>query len=419
MDTILQAVKLVEQNKIEKALQLLKEFLPEANDDEKFTIAELYLKWGFLDEAEEILSELLSKYPEELDLKLTLADIYIEKENDEFAIEILAEIPEDSPAYIQALVQLADLYQAQGLFEVAEQKLITAKQMVPNEVIIDFALGELYYSIGEFNKATTHYEKVLLEHDYIAEVSVTDRLAEAYAASGNYEKALDYFKKGDDKSPDKFFKYGVTANQAERRDIAIAAWKQVIELDPHYHAVYENLAEALKEEGMLQEALEMAEKGLEVDSFNKSLYFVAATIAHQLNKEEQSEKYVREAVALDPDYLEAILFLIEFLKDRERHSEIIELITSIQATGSEEPLYDWELARAHEEEEQYQSALESYRKAHINLQEDPDFLKEYGYFLTEEGLVSEAIPVFRNYLNHIPDDYTIEEFLVRLESQEH
>ncbi len=103
--------------------------------------------------------------------------------------------------------------------------------------------------------------------------------------------------------------------------------------------------------------------------------------------------------------MEAILFLLEFLKERNRHSEIIELITSIKSTGSLESLYDWELAKAYTEEEKYKEALSSYREAYQNLSDDPDFLKEYGYFLTEEGLISEAIDVLNKYLNFVPDDY--------------
>src|SRR5699024_5537395 len=224
MDTILHAVKLVEDNQINEALQLLQNYLGKANDDERFTIADLYLQWGFLDEAADILNDLMIKYTDETDIRINLADIYIEQEKDEAAIDVLAEIDENEPAYVQALIQLADLYQAQGLFEVAEQKLLTAKNLLPKEVIIDFALGELYYSVGEFLKALNYYEKVGAAEKEIAEVSIYDRLAESYAAVGSYEKSLNYFKEGTDESPDKFFKYGITAMQAGRNDIAINAW---------------------------------------------------------------------------------------------------------------------------------------------------------------------------------------------------
>lgn len=418
MDTILRAVELVEDNKIEKGLRLLKGYVPKANDDEKFTIAELYLSWGFLDEAKVILENLLSKYPDESDLRLRLADIYIEKEEDESAISILNEIDEDDPSHIQALLQLADLYQVQGLFEVAEQKLLKAKQIAPNELIIDFALGELYFSVGVYNKAVIYYEEVSKEYDMLADVSIKDRLAESLAGIGKYEKALEYFKEGKEKSPDKYFKYGVTATQAERNDIAISAWKKVIELDPYYHSVYENLAKAFQNEGMYKEAFEMAKNGIRHDSFNKELYFLAGSIAHQLQNEE-SEEFLREAIALDPDYTEATLFLVQTLKDQNRFHEIIELLESSKSMGTEEPLYDWELARAYKEEERYKEALESYREAYLHLKDDPDFLKEFGYYLTEEGLVSEAIPVFKQYLSISPDDFTVEEFVLRLETEEY
>lgn len=418
MDTILKAVELVENNQIEKALKLLKGFVKKATDDELYTIAELYLQWGFQEEAAAILKELLRKYPEEGDLKLSLVDIYIEQEDDEAAIELLVAVKKDDPEYVQALLQLADLYQAQGLFEVAEQKLLTAKNMMPNEVIIDFALGELFFSIGEYIKAVTYYEKVATEQDMLAEVSVLDRLAESYAGIGEYEKAITYFKDGSDETPDKFYKYGVTASQAGRNDIAIKAWKRVLELDEYYHTVYYNLSEALQENGMIEEAYDTAKKGLQVDEFNKQLYLLTGTIAHQLNKDTDSEDYVRQAIALDPDYREAILFLIEFLKEKNRFTEIIELLVGIKAIGTEESQYDWELARAYNEEEQYAEALQAYQEAYVNLVDDTDFLKEYGYFLTEEGNTLEALSVFQSYLKQIPDDHVVEEFLSRLKTSD-
>lgn len=163
----------------------------------------------------------------------------------------------------------------------------------------------------------------------------------------------------------------------------------------------------------------MAKQGLEQDSFNKELYLTCAKLARELDNDEEVEEYIREAVALDPDFLEATLFFLEFLKEEDRHSDVIELLTSIKSTGSADPLYDWELARAYREEELNDEALASYRDAYLNLYEDTDFLKEYGFFLTEEGRTAEAIAVFKKYLEILPHDYTVEEFLYRLESEDY
>ena len=67
----------------------------------------------------------------------------------------------EDPSFPESLVLLADLYQMEGLYEVSEQKLLKAKELLPNEIVIDFALGELYAEQGKFTDAIRYYEKVL------------------------------------------------------------------------------------------------------------------------------------------------------------------------------------------------------------------------------------------------------------------
>ncbi|RKQ37654.1 tetratricopeptide repeat protein [Oceanobacillus halophilus] len=414
MNTIMEAYQLIENNQSEKALELLKQYEKSATDDEKFTIAQMYMQLGFLQEANVILSDLLMKYPDESELNITLADIYIELEQDEQAIELLLQIEEGDPSYLQALIQLADLYQAQGLFEVAEQKLLKAKKLEPNEEIIDFALGELYFSIGEYQKAILYYEKVISEKDQVANISIHERLGEAYAASGEYEKALSHYKDADSTDPESLFRYGITAFQADRNDIAIKAWEKVIELDPYYHTVYYQLAQAYENDGRIEEAFHTTKDGIQLDEFNKELYFLSGSLAHKLDKNAEGEELIKEAVALDPDYKEAVLFLVEYYKEAEEHEKIIDLLTEIKNIGADDSLYEWELARAYNEIELYDHALKHYHEAYNSLNQDSDFVKEFGYFLTEEGRMKEAIPVFELYLSLEPLDVDMEEFVNRL-----
>jgi len=416
MDTILKAVQLFENKQSKEALNLLNQFLSEADDDEKYTIAEIYIQWGFLQEALDLLNELIDESPHDSELKLMASDIYIEMEDDETALQLLEQVTKDDPFYLQALLQSADLYQAQGLFEVAEQKLLEAKQLDPGEVIIDFGLGELYFSTGEYQKAILYYEKIDEGTREEFPVSIANRLGEAYAAAGEYEKSLEFFQLSEgSKDPDKLFKYGLTAFQAGRNDISIKAWERVIELDPYYHTVYGSLAKAYENEGMVQEGYKTAKKGLEVDSFNKELYFSAGVLAHQIGDRAESESLIRESITLDPDYKEAILFLIEIYKEREEHEKTIELISEVKNTGGSDPLYEWELARAYNEQELYKDALNAYKKAYNNLNQDSDFLKEYAYFLSEEGRIEEAVHMFKSYLVFEPDDFEIEEYVNRLD----
>src|SRR5699024_8240331 len=139
---------------------------------------ELYFDWGFVDEALETFQKIEVVLPTEGQVKLFIASIYTELENDSDAIETLTEIDSSDELYLPYLMQVVDLYGWQGLFEVAEFKLREAKSLDEDEIIIDFALGKLFYSIGEYNKAIIHYEIVNQEKDLIANVDINERLAE-------------------------------------------------------------------------------------------------------------------------------------------------------------------------------------------------------------------------------------------------
>lgn len=414
LETIMKAVQLMENKQSDKALKLLKGYLPSATAELKYAIADVYVEWGFLHEAMGVLEDLLKAHPNESEIKLMLADIYIELEDDKAAISLLDNIEEDDPLYNEVLIQLADLYQSEGLFEVAEMKLLQAKKVNPNEPIIDFALGEFFFSIGEYKRSIIYYENMLPEIKELAEISIEARLAEAYAACGEYESALEMYQAIDSNDPDTLFKFGFTAYHAKRNDIAINTWKKVIELDEYYHSAYYELAKAYQEEGLIKEAYETSSAGLKLDEYNKELYFLTGLLAHQLGENEESEELIRKAIELDFDYKDALLFLIELLKEKEKHDDIISLIVDAKLNGAEDGLYDWELARAYNEIEAYPEAHKFYTQALITLKEDSVFLKEYGYFLTEEGKINEAIPTLENYLAIEPSDTEVMEHIERL-----
>ncbi|MGP4060076.1 tetratricopeptide repeat protein [Halobacillus sp. H74] len=417
MEEIQKAIRQMEAHKTEDAIKTLTEYLPDADEEERFTIAELYIQWGMLEEAKMVLHELIQRYPKEQELKVMMAEIHIDLDEDDEAIELLNQFGPEDEDYLQALVQLADLYQAQGLYEVAEQKLLTAKRVEPNSSIIDFALGELAFSNGEYSKSVPYYENAMHHEPVIGDIEVATRLAEAYAANGEFEQALDIFQKVEEDNPDVMFRYGFVAFQANRNDIAIHVWEELIEKDPYFQSVYQHLAQAYDSEGMPQQALDMAKQGLAKDEFNKELYHLAGTLSHRQGNKEEGYQMMREAVALDPGYKEAVLFLIENFKQDENHDSIIELINELFALGEEDPNYLWELAQAYEEEERFKDAYEQYKQAYPALKEDTEFLKSYAYFLVEEGRMKEGQQVFEEYLAIDPTDTEIEDFVERLKEQ--
>ena len=414
MNPIDQAIQLIEQDEIKKAVSILRDYVRQASDNDLITIADLFIELGLLDDARSILESLLEDYPDESDIRLVLAEIYIDLENDEQALNHLEAIDQSSDEYIASLMVAADLYQTQGLFEVAEQKLIEAKQLAPNEVLIDFAQAELAFSLGKYDDALFNYRKIHQQNDQIAEVDLTLRIAESLAAIGEFEEALDYYQDVEIDDPEILFRYGFIAYQANRMDIAIHTWEELLKQDPEYGSVYNYLAEAYQEEGLIDQGYQATQKGLEIDPLNKELLLTAASLARKVGQNDESYRLARKAISIDPGYKAGILFLIENYRKEDDFEAIIDLLTHIIEQGEEDGYYKWELAKAYEAEETYDLALKYYQDAYNDFKDDSDFLKAYGYFLVEEGMREEAVQIFTRYLSIDPSDVEIESYLARL-----
>ncbi|WP_018933719.1 tetratricopeptide repeat protein [Gracilibacillus lacisalsi] len=417
MNTIEQAIEMIHAGEIEEALSLLNETAISADIDTKLEISQIFVELGNHDLAQEVLEDILNTEPGNSEAKLLLADIMTDDNKDEQAIELLNEIQDGDDNFLQALVQLADLYQAQGLFEVAEQKLLIAKNIAPDEPIIDFALGELLFSSGEYHKSIVYYEKLKSKTEEFAGVNISSRLAEAYALNGEFESSLHYYQSLDTEDPETLFRYGFLAYKSERYEIAIQAWEKLLEEELEYPSVYLYLAKAYEEEGMLDEAYQAGNQGVEMDPFNKEMWFTAGRITLKTGNTDQAFDLVKKAISLDNEYQEALLFLVEAYKKREEYGEIIHLLTEQVEVEPLDGIFYWELAKAYNEEEEFKQALNAYQNAYNKIKQDTDFLKDYGYFLVEEGRTSLALEIFEEYLVLEPSDFDIQQYAERLKDQ--
>lgn len=418
MNPIEKAIQLLEDQEVEQGLNELEKIQKTASEDELLTIATVYTQWGFLDEAEALLTQLHEQFPTETEVSISLSEVYIELEKDEQALQLLEEIPSTDDLYPQVLLQSADVYQAQGLFEVAEMKLLEAKKLVPEEIILDFALAEFYFSVGSYQQSISYYESILVKEKEIAQVSIYERLAEAQASIGEYEKAFQMYEHVDSSDVDFLFKQGFSAYKSNRLEVAISIWKKVVELDPHYAVVYYYIAKTYQDLHMLPEAEEIALEGLQFDEYNKELHYITAIISHELRKHEQRNKHIQTAVELDNEYTEAVLFYLTLLEEEEDFEEIIQFTNLLEEQNIEEPLYLLERARAFIELEMYEEAQKDFKQIYTAFKNDPPFLKEYGMFLLEEGKRKEALEIFEKYTTLESLDEEILDIITRLKEDE-
>ncbi|CAM5535307.1 Tetratricopeptide repeat protein OS=Lysinibacillus sphaericus OX=1421 GN=LS41612_15510 PE=4 SV=1 [Lysinibacillus sphaericus] len=129
----------------------------------------------------------------------------------------------------------------------------------------------------------------------------------------------------------------------------------------------------------------------------------------------EAESYLREAIALDPEYMEAVLTLISILTQQERFEDVVELFETLQKNDFEwNTLYPY-AADAYANLELYDRAYEFYRLAYTDFKEDAAFLEKYVYFLLEEGKRSEVKEVIGHLIKLQPGEPQWQEMLEGLE----
>jgi len=387
MVTIEKILEKINNGEFEEAYQHIHTIQNSGLEEDIFVLAEKLVELGFLEHAIKLYEQLLATHPDEGELLLSLAEIYIELDQEDEALELVKKVKKADPVYPSALLLEADLYSLNGLFEVAYNKLLDAKKMLPDERVIDFALGEQCYMQGSFQEAIHYFKRVLEENDELAGVSINQRIAESFSNLGQFEEALPYYEQSLQKKTElhTLFQYGLTAFQAGQYKTAVQQLEKLKEIDHEFHSLYLYLASSYEMLEDYEMAYKSVKEGIKQDEYYKELYFKAGKICLKLNKQVEAVSNFRQAIAIDPGYLEAGITLAKYFIQMEEFDECIETIESMTEFGESDPQFDWLLGYCFNKTEQYDAARKHYDDAFETYNQNEEFLLEYGYFLLEEG----------------------------------
>ena len=410
-------IQAIQNGDLKQINNFLERFLINEEPEIQYEIADLLLQYGFLHEANRVYEHLQFIFPDEIQLSIDRASVLMELGEEDHALQLLMNIDSEAPEYPQSLLLLADYYQMQGLYEVAEQRINEALQLLPNETLLQFAKAELLFETGRFTEAARIYEELHGKEKNIAGVLLSERLAEVYRSGGGYETALDYYMESLEQTvtPDLLFGSAYAAFQSEKYELAIKQLEDLKELDPDYFSAYLLLAESYAMIEDNKKALLSIEEGLKRDEYDKSLYLFAGKMALKNSMPEKAVSYLQQSIALDPEYMEAILVLMSIYTNQERYEEVLDLYENLKNDD-----FDWSalypfVAEAYTKEEQYERAYEIYQVAYNEFKDDPSFLEKYCYFLLEEGKRSEAQSVVKRLIELEPTEQQWLDLLYTLE----
>ncbi|MCI1985944.1 MAG: tetratricopeptide repeat protein [Lactobacillus sp.] len=410
----------LERGDMADAKAFFKDVLAHDDDETKYNLAEELYALGFTGQAQRLYQELLGKYPDQDDIKTVLADIAVSNGDADKALGYLAQVAPDSDAYVQALMTSADVYQTQGLYEVSEQKLLEARRLAPDEPVITFALGELYFDWGKDDQAALAYADLLRDDvTEMAGVSVQSRYAATLANMGQYEDAVAVYEElGDTLDVNAAFTLGGLYAQLEDYPKAIETLQRVITEDDSYANAYLPLAQAQEADHQEEAALTTVQAGLQVDDTNPELYALGAELALKEADQELARTYLQKARALDPENQTVMLAWSNLLLAEGADEDNVAFLEAIDKSGDIDPQIYWNLAKSYDRLDDVDKARENYLLAFGRFQDSKDFLLDIIDFFQSTAALPELKAALTRYLALVPDDAAMQARLDELNAED-
>ena len=396
----------IQNQDLEHADKYLKRALNEDDAETLLELAEYLESIGFLPQAREIYLQERESYPE---VNINLAQIAIEDGDIEGAFFYLDTISPESEAYLSALLVMADIYDMEGLTDVAREKLLLASE-ISDEPLVVFGLAEIELELGNFNQAIKEYAK--LDNREILEltgISTYQRIGRAYASLGKFEAAIEFLEKAIEIEYDDgtiFELATILYGQGEYQK-ANVYFKQLDTMNPDFEGYEYVYAQSLHEENKTEEALRLVQKGLIKNEFDTNLLLAASQLSYELHDSKQAESYLLKAKDVAVDDEDVLMRLTNLYLEEERYEDVV----ALSRDNIDNVLTKWNIAKAYQALEADKKALKIYDELATDLADNPEFLQDYAYILREFGQKERAHQVAERYLQLVPDDVNMVEFL--------
>ena len=409
MNNSQEMLEALNQQDLTRAEHYFQKALVEDPDDLLLELAYYVEGIGFYPHARQIYEKLAPIFPE---VNLNLASIASEDGQIEEAFAYLEEIQPNSDWYVSALVLKADFYQMEGLTDVAREKLLEARSYSDDPLLI-FGLAELDSELGNDLEAIKSYAQ--LDNRELYEqtgISTYQRIGTAYARLGKFESAIEFLEKAleleyEDQTA---FELASLYFDQEEYQKAVLYFKQLDTISPDFEGYEYGYSQALHKEHQTEQALQIAQQGLEKNPFETRLLLLASQLSYELHQPEQAEAYLLQAQEDAEDQEEILLRLATMYQEQERYEDIL----ALEVYEPENLLTKWMIARSYQETEDLDAAFESYQELLPELKENPEFLEQYIYLLRELGKFEEAKVQIQSYLNLVPDDIQMQDLYERL-----
>lgn len=393
----------LEEQELEKVYSLFHQFMNEVTEEqieELIELAAFSASSGFFDEARQAYLLLTQFEPEESAWTILLAEILVNQGEYDQALSVLYDIPEDNPNYPSVLVILSELYKAQGYYDVAERKLLLAKELAPEESILDFYLGTLLFESGSMERSVQYLERFLKNstEETGEENRARELLVEASLEIGNTEPLQELVSDEGLESASNELLISIAKHDVQEGnyDHAKKLYQEILSRDEEHYEALLGLSHIQMYEHEYLKAIMSLSKMTETYPYEKDPFFSLGVSYLSIGQMEKGQEALKQAYELSPESFEIMQAYTEILLYQEEFEEVQDILVREIEEGLENGKIFYLMARAKEGLEEFEEALEFYQKASVELEDSVEFIVDYVRFLREEGRIVEA----KEWLEH-------------------
>ena len=393
----------LEEQELEKVYTLFHQFMNEVTEEqieELIELAAFSASSGFFDEARQAYLLLTQFEPEESAWTILLAEILVNQGEYDQALSVLYDIPEDNQNYPSVLVILSELYKAQGYYDVAERKLLLAKELAPEEAILDFYLGTLLFESGSMERSVQYLERFLKNspEETGEENRARELLVEASLEIGNDEPLQELVSDEGFASASNELLISIAKHdiQEGNYDHAKKLYQEILSRDEEHYEALLGLSHIQMYKHEYLKAIMSLSKMTETYPYEKDPFFSLGVSYLSIGQMEKGQEALKQAYELSPESFEIMQAYTEILLYQEEFEEVQDILSREIEEGLENGQIFYLMARAKEGLEEFEEALEFYQKASVELEDSVEFIIDYVRFLREEGRVAEA----KEWLEH-------------------
>ncbi|MEA3337020.1 MAG: tetratricopeptide repeat protein [Chloroflexota bacterium] len=286
-------------------------------------LSDIYGGQNNLVDAMEILESGLSIVNDRIPLGLRLGNYLLRLDRPEDAQELFEQLIDESPQVVDAHIGLAQSHMAQASelrtlrFDFADTALRNALLLDPDSVAAHTAMGDLMMLYEHPKRAADAYKTALdMRTSTAGDSALRLKLAEAYAASDQWQAALQEYQRVAIANPEEVglqMTLGNAFTASGRIDQALEQFRLVNRIAPDFPFAYIKQAEVLDSLGESAQALAAYQAAVAAAPDSADAYFTLATAYRARDMIDEAIASLERGLAIDPDR-EAPRQVLEVLK---------------------------------------------------------------------------------------------------------